>query len=143
VEAVFSSVAGVAATVSVWTTFTLKNPHNVSGRRFALKAEEKEKAICCDSRPGPHLNFTSDFGRSYTNDTELDGKTFFTGWVHFTVKEIEVFEIIDQTIPFKSCSPALPKLPVRRHSIGLHCSIDRIRGYCVHQLLEPCVRARH
>jgi hypothetical protein len=27
--------------------FTLKNPHNVPARRFALKAEKKNKAISC------------------------------------------------------------------------------------------------
>jgi hypothetical protein len=35
------------------------------------------------------------FGRSYANDTGLDGKTFFTGSWHFKVKEIEVFELTD------------------------------------------------
>jgi hypothetical protein len=29
--------------------FTLRNPHNVGARRFALKAEKKDKAIFCDS----------------------------------------------------------------------------------------------
>jgi hypothetical protein len=33
--------------------FTLKNPHNISGRRFALTAKEKQQAIFCDSRRGP------------------------------------------------------------------------------------------
>jgi uncharacterized coiled-coil protein SlyX len=32
--------------------FTLKNPHNISARRFALKAEEKRRAISCDSLRG-------------------------------------------------------------------------------------------
>jgi hypothetical protein len=30
--------------------FTLKNPHNVPARRFALKAEEKDHAIICNSQ---------------------------------------------------------------------------------------------
>jgi hypothetical protein len=89
--------------------FTLKNPRNFPARKFALKAEEKHKAIVCDSRCGPCFrdiavldncnakdsSSTSYFGESYTNDTGLDGKTFFTGSERFTVKEIEVFEITD------------------------------------------------
>jgi hypothetical protein len=35
------------------------------------------------------------FGYTYTNDTGLDGKMFFTGSKNFKVKEIEVFEITD------------------------------------------------
>jgi hypothetical protein len=31
--------------------FTLRNPHNVPARRFALKAEMKDKAISCESEP--------------------------------------------------------------------------------------------
>jgi hypothetical protein len=88
--------------------FTLNNPHNVPARRFVLKAEKKDKAICCDSDYGPHFNdiYVSDnsnaktnscteLGCSYTNDTGLDGKTLFTGSKSFQVKEIEVFEITD------------------------------------------------
>jgi hypothetical protein len=33
--------------------FTLKNPHNLAARKFALKAEEKDKAIYCNSEWGP------------------------------------------------------------------------------------------
>jgi hypothetical protein len=87
--------------------FTLKNPHNVPARRFALKAETKGQAIICDSDWGPHFydivvsdncnentrSYTEYFGNSYTNDTGLDGNTFFTGSTYFQVKEIEVFEI--------------------------------------------------
>jgi hypothetical protein len=86
--------------------FTLKNPHNVPARRFALKAENR--AICCHSDCGPHFwdirvfdnrnaNTASNslLGRSYTNDTGLNGNTFFTGSTHFQVKEIEVFEITE------------------------------------------------
>jgi hypothetical protein len=89
--------------------FTLKNPHNFPARRFALKAEEKDWAINCDSNSGPRFwdigvfdncNASTDsntlsFGGRYTNDTGLDGKTFFTGSSNFKVKEIEVFEITD------------------------------------------------
>jgi hypothetical protein len=35
--------------------FTLKNPHNIPAKRFALKAENKEEAIMCDSALGPWL----------------------------------------------------------------------------------------
>jgi hypothetical protein len=95
--------------------FTLKNPHNVPARRFALKAEQQNQAIYCHSEYGP--NFTDvgvsnkrsasthkpssrggarcieSLGNSYTNDTELEGETFFTGSIRFEVQEIEVFEI--------------------------------------------------
>jgi hypothetical protein len=86
-----------------------KNPHNFPARRFALKAEEKDKAIYCWSDYGPHFsdigvsdncNANSDsrtrfFGKTYNNDTGLDGETFFTGSRYFQVKEIEVFEIAE------------------------------------------------
>jgi hypothetical protein len=88
--------------------FTLKNPRNVPARRFALKAEEKDEAIYCYSECGPcfydisvwgncnaNTNSWTELGRSYPNDTGLDGKTVFTGSWHFRVKEIEVFEITD------------------------------------------------
>jgi hypothetical protein len=35
--------------------FTLKNPHSVPPRRFALKAEKKNEAIWCHSDCGPHF----------------------------------------------------------------------------------------
>jgi hypothetical protein len=86
--------------------FTLKNPRNFPARRFALKAEAKDRAIRCNSDGGPHFwdiyvfnncntNTSSGtyLGYSYTNNTGLDGKTFFTGSDRFQVKEIEVFEI--------------------------------------------------
>jgi hypothetical protein len=89
--------------------FTLKNPHNFPARRFALKAEMKNKAVSCDSWCGPDFfdisvsnycnentdSTTADFGGSYTNDTGRDGSTFFTGCENFEVKEIEIFEITE------------------------------------------------
>jgi hypothetical protein len=74
-----------------------------------LKAKEKRQAISCDSICGPHFwdigvfdncdtnanSYTKYFGGSYTNDTGLDGNTFFTGSRPFRVKEIEVFEITE------------------------------------------------
>jgi hypothetical protein len=85
--------------------FTLKNPHNIPAKRFALKAEKKHRAIFCDSRwglcfSGCDINVynhgtkgVTQFGDTYTNDTGLYGKIVFTGSEHFQVEEIEVFEI--------------------------------------------------
>jgi hypothetical protein len=89
--------------------FTLKNPHNIPARRFALKAEEGQWAIMCDSKYGPwfyygirvndncHANAKNYacLGENYTNDTALDGHIVLSGSDHFQVKEIEVFEIRD------------------------------------------------
>jgi hypothetical protein len=88
--------------------FTLKNPHNVPARRFALKVEQKDLAINCSSKFGPRFNGIAVFdncnensksniylGWTYVNDTGLDAKVVFTGSQYFQVKEIEVFEITD------------------------------------------------
>jgi hypothetical protein len=91
--------------------FTLKNPHNIPARRFALNAKKKQSAIVCDSKYGPQFgdgdigvcnncntsneSFTSYFGRTYINDTNLDSDIVFTDSFYFRVKEIEVFEITD------------------------------------------------
>jgi hypothetical protein len=67
--------------------FTLKNPHSFPARKFALKAEKKDEGIYCDSSWGPYFvdvrvsdncnananSWTSLFGSSYVNDTDLDG----------------------------------------------------------------------
>jgi hypothetical protein len=88
--------------------FTLKNPHRIAARRFALQAEKKDEAISCNYELGPNFcdigvsdqcnantrSFTS-FGHSYTNDTGLVGKRLFTSSEYFQVKEIEVFKITD------------------------------------------------
>jgi hypothetical protein len=86
--------------------FTLKNPHNIPARRFALKAENKREAICCYSFRGPffrdicvydNCNTNTDsnsmVGFSYTNDTGLSNHIVLAGSLKFQVKEIEVFEI--------------------------------------------------
>jgi hypothetical protein len=93
--------------------FTLKNLHNIPGKRFVLKAEMKQKAIFCYSGFGPvfglDCNGYSDIyvyngcntdtasgaflGRAYTNDTGLNGEIVFTGSQKFQAREIEVFEI--------------------------------------------------
>jgi hypothetical protein len=95
--------------------FTLKNPHNLPARRFALRAEQRDRAIYCVFNRGPSFydivvyancnantssstswfgdSYTEHCGENYTNDPGVDGKTFFTGSRNFQVKEIEVFEI--------------------------------------------------
>jgi hypothetical protein len=89
--------------------FTLRNPHNIPARKFALKPEKKHCAIYCYSERGPcfgsgcdiavsdNCNANTDnycpFGYAYTNDTGLDGKVVFTGSRHFKVEEIEIFKI--------------------------------------------------
>jgi hypothetical protein len=84
--------------------FTLKNPHNFPAKIFALMAEKTDRAIRCDSSYGSHFrdlclsdncnaNPGSFLGRSYANDTDLQGTTVLTGSLHFTVKEVEVFEV--------------------------------------------------
>jgi hypothetical protein len=91
--------------------FTLKNPHNLSERKFTLKAEDKHRAICCDSKQGPRFGYGSDIrvdgnstantmgytdlDHSYTNDTGLSGEMVLTGSGYFQVKEVEVFEITE------------------------------------------------
>jgi hypothetical protein len=89
--------------------FTLKNPHNVSARKFPLKEDENRWAIICNMEWGPryggirvedncntNMNSSTYLGDAYVNDTGLDGQTFFTGAEHFQVKEIEVFELASQ-----------------------------------------------
>jgi hypothetical protein len=91
--------------------FTLKNPHNIPAKRFALNAEMKWRAIGCNSKRGPNFydivisdncnTNTKSFAYfngaddSYINDTGLNGETIFAGLKNFQVKEIEVFEITD------------------------------------------------
>jgi hypothetical protein len=102
--------------------FALKNEHKVEERRFGLKSEEKWRAIFCAAGCGPCFGcdscdiYVSDncnantrsrssgFGRTYANDTGLNGPTFFSGSESFQVKEIEVFEITDQTALAQKCS---------------------------------------
>jgi hypothetical protein len=93
-----------SATINTRVFFLLsENPHNCSGEIFALKAQQKQFAIFCDSLHGPvfgggydislrHIDasFTS-FSSTYLNDTGLTGERFFTDSKKFRVKEIEVF----------------------------------------------------
>jgi hypothetical protein len=83
--------------------FTLNNPHGLEPRKFALKMERAHEAIFCGATQlrfggGPDLiisdkPYTGGFGTTYGNDSGISGEKFFTGVRHFTVKEIEVFEI--------------------------------------------------
>jgi hypothetical protein len=91
--------------------FTLKNPHNIPARRFALKADKQYWAINCHSTAGPGFGGndisigdncnantdgttnTTSLGYSYGNDSGLHGVTVLTGSMEFQVAEIEVFEI--------------------------------------------------
>jgi hypothetical protein len=94
--------------------FTLRNPHGVPPRKFALREEKKQYAIGCNSRWLAVFGYKGDIAVSdngnanrssytrigtryddctYMNDTAFEH--FFTGAGYFTVKEIEVFEIAD------------------------------------------------
>jgi hypothetical protein len=87
--------------------FTVKNPHGVPPRKFKMAPKYGLRAIANSSAWGPHfcdiavsrgcnanaLSFANNFGQAYVNDTGQDGKTFFAGVTHFTVQEIEVFEV--------------------------------------------------
>jgi hypothetical protein len=77
--------------------FTLKNPHNVAARRFALKADQKHAAIDCPSGLGP--SFSHDIAvwdncNAYAY-SGLPKDTVLTGSIIFQGTEIEVFEITD------------------------------------------------
>jgi hypothetical protein len=87
--------------------FTIRNPHGLTARRFALKNEYKDGAILCGPTTGPHFidlavydncnenndNSAYAFGVRYVNNTGRSGMKFFAGSHYFRVKEIEVFEI--------------------------------------------------
>jgi hypothetical protein len=90
---------------------TLKNPHSVPPRKFALKPEQKQYAIYSHSKHGPDFgdnclsvldnsnastnSRTGYFGDQYDSISGRREGDFLTGSTHFTVKEIEVFEITD------------------------------------------------
>jgi hypothetical protein len=87
--------------------FTIRNPHNISSRKFALS--NPSQAILCYPSYGPtfgngwdihvadnsnsNTNSYSNLGSGYVNDTGVNGREVFTGECNFTVKEIEVFTI--------------------------------------------------
>jgi hypothetical protein len=96
--------------------FTLTNPHGIPPRKFVLKAERKQYAMywnstrCavlgsdCELLVSDNCNTNTESytkigtrwsNTTYENDTTFED--FFTGAKKFTVKEIEVFEIADET----------------------------------------------
>jgi hypothetical protein len=90
--------------------FTLKNPHNIPAKRFALKAEQKYGVILCNSEWGPHFRdiavydncnanteSATHLGDASINDTGLSAAIVFTGSLNFQVTEIEVFKITAET----------------------------------------------
>jgi hypothetical protein len=86
--------------------FSLKNLHTSEVKKFSMKSSSS--AIRCDSSRGPSFGSNcdiavcdrcsetgnhTDLGHASANDTGIDGQQVFTGELHFTVKEIEVFFI--------------------------------------------------
>jgi hypothetical protein len=88
--------------------FTLKNPHNLAPRIF--KQKHAANAILDDSAYGPTFDSGADLyvcdqcqisnssysalGAAYVNDSGIDTRQVLTGSYHFTVEEIEVFEVV-------------------------------------------------
>jgi hypothetical protein len=86
--------------------FTIRNPHSLSARKFALS--NPSSAIYCRGSLGPCFGSNRDIYAAdssntntswsgleshYVNDTGINGQQVFTGEYNFTVKEIEVFTI--------------------------------------------------
>ena len=93
--------------------FTLKNPHNISPSKFNMRNEWLNHSICCDVNLGPIFGCNDirienecnirknsfsfyDFqpGEYCFNDTTGKKRLLFTGTKTYTVKEIEVYNII-------------------------------------------------
>jgi hypothetical protein len=89
--------------------FTLKNPHNLPARIYKLK--DAQYAINDQAQYGPTFgcnavyvcdkcqSSTSSYSNvniHYVNDTGIQGLQVLTGAKNFTVKEIEVFEVISR-----------------------------------------------
>jgi hypothetical protein len=88
--------------------FTIKNPHNLPPQIF--KQKQEGYAIYDHSLYGPQFGLGRDFAvgeqcqnsnncwsnswGTYDNSTGIPGNQVFTGANHFTVQEIEVFEVI-------------------------------------------------
>jgi hypothetical protein len=96
--------------------FTMKNPHSIPARKLSLTPNMKQYAMYCWTADpliwfgnggaiGISAGCTTNnqshntgFGHSngsYENDTGLNGPTFFTGESNYTVKDLEIFELID------------------------------------------------
>jgi hypothetical protein len=84
--------------------FSLRNPPGIPPRKFWLKDEstscvERDQStdiwIAENCTQNNHSS-TGTFGQKYQNDSGYDGRTFFTGAEHFTVREMEVFAVTDK-----------------------------------------------
>jgi hypothetical protein len=86
--------------------FSLKNSRNTEPKRFSLKPDMKQYAICCNANCGPIFGGGHDFylapnsnsvTANYSNfgwayeGCGYDARTFLAGEYNFTVKEVEVF----------------------------------------------------
>jgi hypothetical protein len=99
--------------------FTLKNPDGIRPRKFDLKSNKRRNAIACGAAWGPYFcdigvsdrcNANSDsfadlLGTHYGSNIGSDMMTFLTGSRHFTVQEIEVFEIRELGVPTTNSHP--------------------------------------
>jgi hypothetical protein len=107
--------------------FPLNNPHNIPARKCAVKAEKKDQALYCARSYGPSFGSGCDlavrdnsnssstlFGHTCANDVGLDDKTFVPGSHNFTVKEIEVFKIADETALPNPAATHLAQIPCAR-----------------------------
>jgi len=87
--------------------FTLTNPHNIPSTKFIIK--DQKRAICAFRLWGPRFGGGADIhvdgnsnitSNSYTTfptsymDTTSKGKTLFTGSLHFTTADIEVYALL-------------------------------------------------
>lgn len=103
--------------------FTIKNPHNHPPTKFPIRPENRRHAILGYRGWGPvfggvvgstghiegdlvigddcHENghsFARGFGTNYVNSTGINGAEFFAGVAQFGLVEIEVFEIVPNSI---------------------------------------------
>jgi hypothetical protein len=93
---------------SSWQSFlfTIKNPHNIAPQTFR---QIRQNQIYMSEFQGPNFGYAdleiedacqangsnhSSLGHCYANDTGIEGDLVLTGERAFTVKEIEVFEVI-------------------------------------------------
>jgi hypothetical protein len=94
--------------------FTIKNPHNLPAQIF--KQQRESNAIYDDSSYGPVFGgysgyscdlqlsdecgssnkSSSNIGTTFANNTGRPGTEVLTGEEHFTVEELEVFEVINR-----------------------------------------------
>jgi hypothetical protein len=88
--------------------FTIKNPHNLPARIFKLKVATHATYHRADYGPtfgvghdihvcnecNCYNSYSNCHGHSYTYDTGIGATEILTGARYFTVKEIEVFEVI-------------------------------------------------